>query len=50
MKNIFKNYWTREKARFMRHPYFWTIYTIALVLWIVIDAGVAIQKIEKVSE
>ena len=33
MKKFIIRWWNSEIARFKRHPYFWTIYTVVVLAW-----------------
>lgn len=46
IKNIVLCWWNSEIARFKRHPYFWTIYTVLLCLWIFVDYRSSISLLE----
>ena len=51
MKEIFRKYWEHEKARYMKHPYFWTIVTVGLVVWLLNEYRVVKRlEIEKFPE
>lgn len=34
MKNLVIKWWELETARYMKHPYFWTIVTVGSVVWL----------------
>ena len=34
MKKFVIRWWNSELARFNRHPYFWTLYTVVVLAWV----------------